>query len=94
MKEQEPFLVDNMHHSVEHPIHYNTGGILHRECGKDIECIDVVQHFNFNRGNAIKYIWRAGAKDPDKEIEDLEKAIKYLEFEIGRLVSSGKFNPY
>ena len=50
-----------------------------------IECIQVTQHFNFNRGNAIKYIWRAGEKDETKEIEDLKKAIQYLEFELERI---------
>lgn len=48
-----------------------------------IECIDVTQHFNFNKGNAIKYVWRAGAKG--NEVEDLRKAIQYCEFEIARL---------
>ena len=59
--------VDN----VNHPKHY----------GKvpGIECIDVVRHFNFNRGNAIKYLWRAGEKDPKKIVEDLSKAIWYIE---------------
>ena len=48
-----------------------------------VECIEIVQHFNFNLGNAIKYIWRAGLKSPDP-LEDLEKAKQYLEFEIRR----------
>jgi len=48
-----------------------------------IECIQVVQHFNFNRGNIIKYAWRCGDKgDP---IEDLQKVMKYAEFEIARI---------
>lgn len=59
---------------VNHPDHYNQLGI---------ECIEVVRHFNFNRGNAIKYIWRAGLKGD--AVEDLEKAIWYLRDEIGRL---------
>lgn len=40
---------------------------------------------NFNRGNAVKYIARAGLKDPNKEIEDLEKAAFYIQDEIKRL---------
>ena len=64
-----------MSDSVNHPEHYN------RVPG--IECIDVVRHFNFNHGNAIKYIWRAGAKGD--EIEDLRKAIWYIEDEIKRI---------
>lgn len=54
-------------------------------CGYGIECIDVVQHLNFNRGNVIKYVWRAGKKDPSKTIEDLKKAREYIDFEIARL---------
>ena len=62
--------------AVDHPQHYN-------ELPNDIECIDVVRHFNFNRGNAIKYIWRAGLKGD--EVEDLKKAIWYLNDEIKRV---------
>ena len=50
---------------VNHPKHYNNHP-------SGIECIDVVRHMNFNRGNSIKYIWRAG--DKGNEIEDLKKA--------------------
>lgn len=42
-------------------------------------------NLNFNRGNVIKYVSRAGHKDPNKELEDLEKARQYLDFEINRL---------
>jgi len=69
---------------VAHPSHYTSGPVC-PHCGKTIECITITQQFNFNRGNAIKYIWRAGVKDPAKEAEDLRKAIQYLEFEIARL---------
>lgn len=47
--------------------------------------IDVVEHLNFCRGNAIKYVARAGVKSADREKEDLEKARWYLNREIGRL---------
>jgi len=69
--------------AVAHPAHYadNVPGI---------ECIQVTQHFNFNRGNAIKYLWRAGIKNPEKEIEDLKKARQYIEFEIARLEATKK----
>lgn len=60
---------------VHHPDHYNQI--------PGIECIEVVRHMNFNRGNAVKYIWRAGAKGD--EVEDLEKARWYLDDEIARL---------
>lgn len=62
--------------SVNHPKHYN-------KQVPGVECIDVVEHFNFNRGNAIKYIWRASEKG--KEVEDLQKAIWYIQREIERL---------
>lgn len=48
-----------------------------------VECIIITEHMNFNLGNAIKYIWRAGEKG--KVIEDLEKAKWYLTREINRL---------
>ena len=61
--------------NVNHPSHYES-------TVPNVECIDVTEHFNFNRGNAIKYIWRAGHKDKSKEVEDLQKAIWYLQREI------------
>lgn len=39
-------------------------------------------NLNFNRGSAVKYATRAGKKDKDKAIEDLKKAINFLQFEI------------
>lgn len=60
---------------VDHPPHYQTI--------PGVECIDVVEHMNFNRGNAVKYIWRAGSKGD--EIEDLRKARWYLDREIALL---------
>lgn len=45
-----------------------------------IECIQVTEHFNFNLGNAIKYIWRCGLKGD--ELEDLKKARWYIDREI------------
>lgn len=63
---------------VVHPSHYNTG---------KYEVIDVINDWNvnFNKGNAIKYIARAGHKDPAKEVEDLKKAMFYLAYEVKRL---------
>lgn len=60
---------------VDHPSHYNAGRI---------EVIDFIedQNLNFNLGNAVKYISRAGKKDPAKFREDLEKAIWYLNREL------------
>lgn len=68
---------------VVRPSHYNTG---------KIEVIDFIndQKLDFDAGNAVKYICRAGKKDPAKEIEDLEKAKYYLEYKIKRLKGSCK----
>ena len=49
------------------------------------QVIDITEHLNFNRGNAVKYLARAGAKDPAKEIEDVKKAIWYAQRELVRL---------
>lgn len=64
--------------AVNHPAHYTSG---------NIETIDFIEEktLNFHRGNAVKYIVRAGKKDPKKEIEDLKKAAWYINREIARL---------
>jgi hypothetical protein len=62
------------------PDHYQFDGI---------QVIDLTEQMNFNRGNVIKYVARAGRKDPQREIEDLEKARFYLTRELGRLTSNG-----
>ena len=56
---------------------------LHYKSGK-IEVIDFIddQNLGFCLGNAIKYICRAGKKDPNKYVEDLQKAIWYINHEI------------
>lgn len=54
-----------------------------------IECIDIVKHENFTIGNALKYIWRR--KDKGQEIEDLQKAIYYIECEIDMLIKEKIF---
>ena len=70
--------------NVNHPAHYNSHP-------SGIECIEIARHHNFNIGNAIKYLWRAGLKseegmeDNDKQIEDLNKAIWYINDEIKRI---------
>ena len=63
---------------VNHPAHY-TGG--------KIEVIDFIEdkELGFHLGNAVKYISRAGRKNPDKTIEDLKKAVWY----INRQIESG-----
>ena len=61
---------------VDHPKHYNMG---------KYEAIDVIEDWqlNFNLGNTVKYISRAGHKD--NIIQDLKKALWYLIREINRL---------
>lgn len=69
-----------MKEAVNHPQHYNSLPARCDKCGDFIECIEVVRHMGFNTGNAIKYIWRSDYKE--NTIEDLKKAIWYLEDEI------------
>ena len=72
--------------NVNHPAHYTW---LKDLCG--IEVIDITRHMNFCLGCAIKYILRAGHKkdasltDTDKQVEDLNKAIWYIQDEIKRI---------
>lgn len=63
---------------VEHPSHYTLGGI---------EVIDAIEawRLGFHLGNVVKYVARAGKKDPAKTIEDLKKARFYLDRKITRL---------
>lgn len=74
----------NKNDQINHPKHYTSDP-------SGIECIDITRHRNFNIGNAIKYLWRAGLKEDkdrkliDKQVEDLNKAIWYLVDEIHRL---------
>jgi len=63
---------------VNHPAHYTMY--------QGLEIIDLTEQMNFNKGNAVKYIARAGFKGgPEKEIEDLKKAQWYISREIDRL---------
>ena len=59
------------------PAHY-------RSHASGIECIQITEHLGFCLGNAVKYIWRADEREA-KTIEDLRKAVWYLEREIARL---------
>ena len=62
--------------AVNHPPHYN-------QHPSGVECITVTEHMNFCRGNAMKYLWRAGEKG--QELEDLRKARWYIDREISRV---------
>lgn len=70
--------------AVNNPMHYTSHP-------SGIECIQVTEHYNFCIGNAIKYLWRNGLKsDADKstvtkQVEDLRKAIWYINREIENL---------
>lgn len=64
------------HDMVNYPPHYTSHP-------SGIECIQVVEHMPFNVGSAVKYCWRAGLKG--SKIEDLQKAVWYLNREIERL---------
>lgn len=72
--------MDKNKEQVNHPNHYG---------GKDnpYEAIKVIEAWGlgFNLGNTVKYISRAGKKDSDKIVQDLEKAKWYLEYEINKL---------
>ena len=57
------------------PAHYTRGRIEVWDFIRD-------QQLNYHLGNAIKYICRAGFKSPDTKVEDLKKAIHYLENEL------------
>ena len=70
-----PKSTEEMLQNVNHPKHYTSHP-------SKIECIQVTEHMNFCCGNAVKYIWRADLKHD--AIEDLEKAIWYLQREVKR----------
>lgn len=60
---------------ISHPVHY---------CFGKYEPVKVIQDWklSFCLGNVIKYIARAGKKDGNSRLQDLQKAKQYLEFEI------------
>lgn len=67
-----------MNDPVNNPAHYTSDP-------SGVECIEITRHRNFNIGNAIKYLWRAGLKGKATQIQDLEKAVWYIQDEIKRL---------
>ena len=64
--------------AINHPAYYTDG---------KIEVSDFIadKNLNFFRGNVVKYVTRAGKKDPSKEVEDLKKAQWYINREIERV---------
>lgn len=81
--------MDNRNELINHPSHYG---------GKDnpYEAIKIIEHFKlgFCLGNVIKYILRAGKKDPLKHLEDLKKARWYLDREIQNLEANPATNTF
>jgi len=69
-----------MKEHVNHPDHYGGESNIYEA----IKVIDAWQ-LGFSLGNTVKYISRAGKKNPDKELEDLKKAKWYLEHHIKTL---------
>ena len=65
-----------MHDPVEHPAHY---------CRNGVELIEIIESLPYCRGAAIKYIYRAGVKAQDTELEDLRKARWMIDREIARI---------
>lgn len=71
---------------VNRPAHYTDG---------KIEVIDFIEDkkLGFCLGNAVKYISRAGKKDPEKEVEDLQKAAWYVNRRIKELTEQTEGAP-
>jgi len=67
---------------VNHPRHYN----LHPA---GIECIDVIEYMTANIAFTIKHLWRAGLKEGEATLKDVDKALWYLNRERARLVKMG-----
>jgi hypothetical protein len=65
------------HDPVNHPKHYTTHP-------SGVECIQITEHMGFNLGNAMKYIWRADEKN--NAVEDLRKAVWYVQREIAKRI--------
>lgn len=65
--------VEKAHDPVNHPKHYTSHP-------SGVECIMITEHYGFNLGNVIKYLWRAEEKGAP--LEDLKKARWYLDREI------------
>lgn len=69
-------VVNHLKHYTSHP--------------SGIECIQITEHMGFNLGNALKYIWRCDLKKD--AIEDLKKAIWYIERELAKREKNGTSN--
>lgn len=65
--------------SVSSPVHYTSYN--------QVEIIEITRWLPFDLGNAVKYIARAGLKDPEKEDQDLLKALWYVDDHIEKVES-------
>lgn len=96
--EQKENICNCKEDNINHPKHYTSNVPIIKvecDCGRilevPIECIDIIRNMPSWKGNAIKYLWREGLKGDsslniiDKEIEDLKKAIWYIEDKIKQL---------
>ena len=81
-KKSEHGSIVHINDPVNHPAHYTTG---------KIEVIDYIedQKLPYHLGNAVKYISRAGKKDKRKKVEDLRKAVWYIERYIRMIGENG-----
>lgn len=86
LETQDAELAKQEYDYVHHPSHYGS---------KDdpYECIKVMRAYgldkNFCLGNAFKYLVRAGKKPNEPQIRDLEKAVDYINMEIGEMKRNG-----
>lgn len=85
-EETAEFMKDIMIHPINDPVNHPAHYTSHPS---GVECIQITRHMSFNLGNAVKYLWRSGIKDQNKEIEDLKKAVFYINDEIKRLENEG-----
>ncbi len=66
------------------PSHYQFG---------EVQVIEITEHLNFLLGNTVKYCCRAGRKDGETRLEDLEKALWYLERQIDNIRRTSNAQP-
>jgi len=59
---------------IDHPPHYTSHP-------SGVECVEIAEHMSFNLGNALKYVWRMGLKGEGTRLEDVKKALWYVERE-------------
>lgn len=76
-RQRPPIVFSSKKESINHPDHYGGEENIY-------EVINVIRawELNFSLGNVIKYLARAGKKDQITRLEDLHKAMWYLQEEI------------